>query len=430
MKVMVIGSGGREHALAWKLSKSSRITSILCAPGNTGMETLGTCMPVSADDTNGLLKLATAQRVDFVVVGPEQPLAEGIVDRFEVEKIPVFGPSRGAAQLESSKVFAKEFFARYHIPTAAFDVCESADDALHCAMKRDGQCAIKADGLAAGKGVIVCRDMDSARIAVRRIVSDREFGTAGNRVIIEDILQGEEASIMAVCDGDSYMLMESSQDHKALYESDNGPNTGGMGAYSPAPVVSSVLQQKVSERIIEPTLKGMQNMGFPFKGVLYAGIMVIDGEPYALEFNVRFGDPETQPVLMRLESDLTTIIEASINGSIGSLEKPVWHPGASVCVVVVSDGYPGSYKKGHVITGLDSLPPGDDYHVFHAGVRKEQGKLVSAGGRVLGVTARGSSILQARDAAYEIVSKLHFEGCRHRKDIGWRALERLSGHDG
>lgn len=424
MKVLIIGSGGREHALAWKARMSSRVKELYCAPGNAGMAEIGTCIDLPAEDVNALTAFSVNRGIDLVVVGPEQPLAEGIVDRMIEQNIPVFGPTAAAAKLESSKVFSKEFLYRFGIPTAAFDICASFDQALMAARKREGRCAVKADGLAAGKGVIVCREMHSAVSAIQKIIRDREFGEAGSRVVVEDLLEGQEASIMAICDGDHYILLDSSQDHKALNEGDKGPNTGGMGAYSPAPLVNPYMMRKIREKIIAPALNGMNELGCPFKGVLYAGIMIQDRNPSVLEFNVRFGDPETQPVLMRLETDLIDLIEAAITGKLHKFPGIKWVPGSAVCVVLVSGGYPGSYRKGLPITGLESIGERDDLKVFMAGVKKTGNHYLTSGGRVLGVTARGNSIRKALDLAYQSIRGIHFDDCYYRRDIGWQAVER------
>ncbi len=421
MKIQIIGSGGREHALAWKLSRSQHVSEIICAPGNAGMLEIGNCFPVPADDIRGQVQLAKKNKVDFVVVGPEIPLSLGIVEALADENIPVFGPDSVAAQLESSKAFMKKFCRENDIPTADFDICSDPESAYQAISKRGGVCVVKADGLAAGKGVIVCRDVESAKQAVQHLQVEKKLGEAGGTVIVEDRLDGEEASVMAVSDGHDIILMPASQDHKAVGEGDTGPNTGGMGAYSPAPVIDDAMELRVVEDILKPAVRAMENSGHPFKGLLYAGIMIVDRTPYLLEFNVRFGDPETQPVLMRLNSDLFEILYASYQGTIREVQ-PQWSEKAAVCVVLVSRGYPGSYEKGAVIHGLDISVPG--VQVFHAGTARNTEGIVTSGGRVLGVTALGDDVSQAKNLAYQAVRNISFDNMYFRRDIAWRALRR------
>ncbi len=380
-------------------------------------------MDIPADAIHDLLKWAVVHEINFVVVGPEVPLVAGIQNLFSENGIPVFGPSRDAAQLEGSKIFTKQFCESHHVPTAAFHVCTSSNQAEAAIDERDGVCVIKADGLAAGKGVYVCHSRTEAMAAVHEIMVQEKFGSAGARIIVEDMLVGEEASIMAICDGTNFLVMESSQDHKALSDGDKGPNTGGMGAYSPAPVVDDRLINKVQNEILKPVVDGMKTDGIPFVGVLYAGVMVLDGQPYLLEINVRFGDPETQPVLMRLESDLLEIMLAAVNQQISTCTLR-WCDESAVCIVAASGGYPGSYEKGKTITGLDSRSGDPDIMVFHAGTAKKQDNIVTAGGRVLGITALGKDVETARNRAYESLHSINFDGMYFRKDIAWRGMNR------
>jgi phosphoribosylamine--glycine ligase len=422
MNILVVGSGGREHALVWKICQSRRAEKVLCAPGNGGIASLARCVPVRADDIPGLVALARQEKIDLTVVGPEVPLVLGIVDAFEQAGLKAFGPSRAAARLEGSKVFAKEFMSRHGIPTArhlSFDRPAPARAAL------DGfslPVVIKADGLAAGKGVVICRTRREAEEALEMIMSERLFKEAGSRVVIEEFLAGEEASILAVSDGKDFVLLDSSQDHKRVFDRDEGPNTGGMGAYSPAPVVTGELMRTIGRTVIAPVIEGMAQEGAPFKGVLYAGIMVTDQGPRVLEFNTRFGDPETEAVLPRLTSDLVDLMLASVNGGIGRI-KLEWDPRACVCVVMASGGYPGHYEPGKVIEGLDKVS--EDAVIFHAGTVSEGGVLRTSGGRVLGVTSLGADIAQAISRVYAQVAAVTFEGCHYRRDIGHRALGKL-----
>ncbi|MBN1551423.1 phosphoribosylamine--glycine ligase [bacterium] len=422
MKVLIIGSGGREHAIAWKISKSDRVKKIYAAPGNPGIGEIGECFEINTNDIKSLFKLAKHLCVDLVVVGPEQPLAEGISDLFRKEGIPIFGPGKIAAQLESSKVFSKSFMAQCNVPTAPFDICSTLKEAISAIEKRNGRCAVKADGLAAGKGVFVCKSLLDAKHAVNSIMIDRKFGNSGNTVVVEDLLQGEEASILAVSDGEYIHLLEPTQDHKAIFDGDAGPNTGGMGAYSPVPLINNAKLAKIKQLIVNPVIQGMQAMGHPFIGLLYAGIMMVNDEPQVLEFNVRFGDPETQPIMLRLETDLVDIIEKAITKKLKDLPSIEWSEKASLCVVLASEGYPGSYKTGEIITGLTSVDTSDDLMVFHAGTKIKNKSIITAGGRVLGVTGRGTTISEARNTVYTAISQISFNGCHYRKDIGWRAI--------
>ncbi len=425
MKVLVIGSGGREHALAWKLAQSERVDEVLVAPGNAGTagEPGVRNVAVAAEDLDGLLALARNEGVGLTVVGPEAPLVAGVVDRFRAEGLPCFGPTAAAAELEGSKAFSKDFLARHGIPTAAYATFEAVEPALEWIHNHGAPIVVKADGLAAGKGVILAQSEAEAEAAVRDMLAGNRFGPAGHRVVIESFLQGEEASFICMVDGEHVLPLASSQDHKARDEGDRGPNTGGMGAYSPAPVLDATLHQRVMKEVIEPVVRGMAQEGRPFTGFLYAGLMIApDGTPNVLEFNVRFGDPETQPILMRLRSDLAALCEAALNGRLHEVEAE-WDTRPALGVVMAAEGYPESYRKGDVIQGLEDL---DDpqVKVFHAGTRLDDGQVVTAGGRVLCVCALGDDLRQARDRAYAAVEKIHWPGAFCRGDIGHRALNR------
>jgi phosphoribosylamine--glycine ligase len=423
VKVLVIGGGAREHALCRKLAQSRLCTGLVCAPGNPGIERIARLAPVKADDVAGLVALAKAERIDLVVVGPEAPLSLGLADRLAEEGIACFGPSRAAAEIESSKAFAKEVMARAGIPTAAFGTFTEPEAARAFAADRGGRVAVKADGLAAGKGVIVCSTPDEADRAIDEILVRRAHGTAGARIVVEEKLEGEEASVIALADGKDFLLLAPAQDHKRVGEGDEGPNTGGMGAYSPAPVVTPALLDEVGERVIAPALRELAAMGRPFRGALYAGLMIGPRGPQVVEFNARLGDPETQAILARLDTDLLPALLAAARGGIrgGSLS---FRPGAAVTVVLAAAGYPGKVRSGDPIEGLDALPDTDDLHVLHAGTARRDGRIVTAGGRVLSVTAVGDTIRAARDRAYEACGRIHFEGMHYRRDIAARALAR------
>ncbi len=423
MKVLVIGGGGREHAIVWKFAQSPRVDKIYCCPGNAGISDLAECVDLNMNDYDGLVDFVKYEWIDLTIVGPEDPLSKGIVDVFEKNDLKIVGPNRKAAQLESSKVFAKEFMKRYGIPTAEYRVFNSYLHAEEYVRMKGAPIVIKADGLAAGKGVIVAKSIDEAIDALKKIMKERVFGEAGERVVIEECLEGEEASYLIFTDGETILPLASSQDHKRVFDNDEGPNTGGMGAYSPAPVVSSDIEEKIMEKVMKPAIKGLSREGIKYKGVLYAGLMIKDGEPYVLEFNCRFGDPETQPLLTRLKSDLLEISLAIVEERLSRMTLQ-WRPEASVCVVAASGGYPGKYEKGRVITGLEEVKKMEDVVVFHAGTTYQDGKIVTSGGRVLGVTALGVDIKDARDRAYNAIEKIHFEGMHYRKDIARRAIER------
>ncbi len=423
MKILVVGGGGREDALAWKLSQSRLAEKIFIAPGNAGTSMRGENVPISADDIDGLREFALRESVDLTVVGPELPLTMGIVDAFEEAGLKVFGPSRKAAQLEGSKVFSKELMTRLGIPTARYRKFTDPVEARAFVEGLNSQVVIKADGLAAGKGAIVCQTMDEALKATDTIMVKRAFGDAGASVVVEEFLSGEEASFIAVTDGTTVLPLAPAQDHKAIYEGDRGPNTGGMGAYSPAPVVTKAMEREITERIMEPVVRAMKEAGTPYSGVLYAGLMLTENGPMVLEFNCRFGDPEAQPILMRLKNDLVEVLLASVEGKLHEIELD-WDDRAAVCVVMASEGYPGSYEKGKEIHGLDEAVKVEDVVVFHAGTAEVDGRIVTAGGRVLGVTGLGTDIGDAIKRTYSVVEMISWEGVYYRRDIGAKALRR------
>lgn len=421
MKVLVVGSGGREHAIVWKLAQSRSVDKIYCAPGNAGISEIAECVDISPDNFEALVNFVKYDWIDITIVGPEDPLSKGIVDAFEKEGRKIVGPNKLAAQMESSKVFAKEFMRRHRILTADYKVFTSYSHAEEHVRMKGAPIVIKADGLAAGKGVIVASTLDEAVDGLNLIMKEKAFGDAGNRVVIEDCLAGEEASYMVFTDGDAIMPMASSQDHKRIFDEDAGPNTGGMGAYSPAPIVTKELESIVMDKIIKPTIYGLRSEKIKFKGILYAGLMIKDGIPSVLEFNTRLGDPETQPIMMRMTNDLLDISMAIAEERLSGI-VPDWRENASVCVVVASGGYPGKYQKGQVIKGLDEAKKLDNVYVFHAGTASNGTDFVTNGGRVLGITALGEDIKTAKERAYEAVKKIHFDGMHYRKDIADRAL--------
>jgi phosphoribosylamine--glycine ligase len=422
MKVLIIGGGGREHALAWKVSQSPRVRKIYAAPGNAGIAQLAECAPVKAEDIPGLLSFAQSKAVDLTIVGPEGPLSAGIVDEFQKAGLPVFGPSRKAAEIEANKAFTKDLMKKYRIPSADYGVFTDKAAAEDHVRRTGAPIVVKAAGLAAGKGVVVAETVDEAIAALDMIMAKKTFGAAGDVVVIEECLRGEEASFMAFTDGKTVVPMASSQDHKRVFDADKGPNTGGMGAYSPAPVVTKKLEKQVMDKVMIPTVRAMEKEGRLFKGVLYAGLMINDGTAKVLEFNARFGDPETQPVMARLESDLIDIIEGILGGRLSKMEIR-WKPDSAVCVVMASAGYPGSYEKGVEITGIEKAAALPGVMVFHSGTARRNGKVVTDGGRVLGVTGLGASVAAAIDRAYAGVRDIYFEGAHYRHDIGARALE-------
>jgi phosphoribosylamine--glycine ligase len=423
MKVLVIGGGGREHALAWKLAQSPRVTKVFVAPGNAGtaLEDNVTNVDLSMSDLDGLVAFAENNAIDYTVVGPEAPLVDGVVDRFEAKGLRCFGPRADCAQLEGSKAFTKEFLKRHNIPTAAYGTFTDVDQALAYLDEVGAPIVVKADGLAAGKGVILADTLDEAKSAVKDMLQGNQFGDAGSRVVIEEFLTGEEASFIVMVDGTDVLPLASSQDHKAAYDGDTGPNTGGMGAYSPAPVVDQMCHNRIMSEVIQPTIHGLAADGLRYRGFLYAGIMVTaDGTPKVLEYNCRFGDPETQPILFRLKSDLLDLIEAACHGSLGD-QIALWDSRAALGVVMAASGYPGDYPKGAAISlGLDI----EDTKVFHAGTAMSGDQPVTSGGRVLCVTALGSGVTEAQAKAYERLKTVQFEGAEYRTDIGYRAVER------
>ncbi|RKY24938.1 MAG: phosphoribosylamine--glycine ligase [Planctomycetota bacterium] len=421
MNVLLIGGGGREHAIAWKLAQSKNLHKLYTAPGNPGTAMCGENIPIGVNDTDQLVDFAKQNKVELVVVGPEAPLAAGVVDAFEAAGIKAFGPSAGAAQLEADKAFAKQLMRSVAISTAEGQVFDRFQDAKAYIASRDKPVVIKAAGLAAGKGVFVCDDPADGILAAEKIMQDKLFGSAGDKIIVEDKLLGEEASILAFVDGRNIYCLESSQDHKPIGDGDTGPNTGGMGAYSPAPVVTDKLMKQIVREILVPVVDGMNRNDTPYKGVLYAGLMITAGGPRVLEFNVRFGDPETQPILMRLKSDLLEVCLAVCNGTLDTITLE-WDRRPAVCVVMASDGYPGDYEKGKKITGLDEAGKLKDVVVFHAGTAKRNGDTVTNGGRVLSVTALGQTIAEAKARAYTAVDKIKFDGAYCRRDIADKAI--------
>jgi phosphoribosylamine---glycine ligase len=426
VNVLVIGSGGREHALAWKLAQSPRLGQLYCAPGNAGIERLARCVPIPTDDVSQLRAFVQSERIDLTVVGPEAPLALGLADEFRKAKLKIFGPTRGAARIESSKIFAKELMLRHQVRTPASRTFETVTPALEYLRHHRVPVVIKADGLAQGKGVVVATSLDEASRVVRDMLEREMFGTAGRRVLIEEFIDGEELTVMAFTDGKAVAPMVASQDHKRVGDGDTGPNTGGMGAYAPAPLATPALLRMVHREVFQPVVQALSRLGSPFQGVLYAGLMVSDGIPYVLEFNARFGDPETQAVLPLLKSDLLDVLDAVVEHRLDQLDIQ-WHTASAACIVLASGGYPGSYRNGLTIQGLpNTMGPQDpaDVLVFHAGTKRQGDEIVTAGGRVLGVTGIGDTLQTARQRAYEAVRRISFEGCHFRTDIGARALGR------
>ncbi len=429
MKILVIGSGGREHALVWKLKQSSRASKIFCAPGNAGISKIATCVDIAAGDVENLLQFALSESIDLTVVGPEDPLTAGIVDIFEEKGLPIFGPSKAAAELEASKAFTKDFLKKHNIPSASYKVFNKPGQAKKYIDKIGAPCVVKADGLAAGKGVIIADSKDMAKQAVDSIMKEKRFGIAGERVVVESFLRGEEASFIAFTDGKTVLPLPSSQDHKAAFEGDRGPNTGGMGAYSPAPILTDHLIMRVMNEVMLPTVRGMAEEGRPYKGMLYAGLMIDKDKINVLEFNCRFGDPECQPLLMRLNNDLVDVLEHCINQTLDEIELDI-DPRPTVCVVMASGGYPGDYTKGKAITGLIKAGRVKNVEVFHAGTTTANRRTVTNGGRVLGITAIGQNIEKAIELAYQAVDEISWSESYYRRDIGHRALKRLKQQDG
>ncbi|MFI5358424.1 MAG: phosphoribosylamine--glycine ligase [Halanaerobiales bacterium] len=422
MKVLVIGSGGREHALTWKLACSGKVKKIFIAPGNPGTGELGENIPIEALDFSALVKFAREEGIDLTIVGPEEPLVKGIVDRFQEEGLRIFGPNQEAARLEGSKVYAKWFMKKYRIPTAEYEVFEDAEEAIEYIKGKELPLVIKAEGLAAGKGVIVARTLEEAVDGVNSILVDKVYGSAGIRIVVEEFLAGEEATILAFTDGKTIVHMLASQDHKQVYEKDQGPNTGGMGAYAPAPLVDEALMERVYREILLPTLRGLQGEGIDYRGVLYCGLMIKDGVPKVLEYNVRFGDPEAQVILPLLKTDLVEIAEAVIEGRLEK-QQIEWHDKKALCVVMASGGYPGEYVAGKEISGLDKASSLPDIQVFQAGTKREGDRLLTAGGRVLAVTATGDTFKEVIEKAYEAVDQIYFPDFHVRRDIGWKIFK-------
>jgi phosphoribosylamine--glycine ligase len=423
MKVLVIGSGGREHAIAWSVLKSKKVTKLYCAPGNAGTAAIAENVSIKADDVDGLLKFALDKKIDLTIVGPEIPLVMGLVDVFAKNKLKAFGPDKDGAQMEGSKVFTKNLFRKYNIPTAAFGEFDNSKDAVsYIKANKEYPLVVKADGLAAGKGVIIAQSESEATAAVADIMDRKIFGAAGGRVVIEEFLEGEEASILAFTDGWAVLPLPASQDHKRIFDGDNGPNTGGMGAYAPTPLITPELLKTIMDTVLYPTVKALRSEGIIYKGILYAGIMVTKSGPKVLEYNVRFGDPETQAVLPLLKTDITDLCLAAIDGKLKDIKLEV-NDGAAINVVLASKGYPGNYEKGKVINGLDAFADRDDMMIFHAGTALKNGRVVTAGGRVLNVTAIAPDIKSAIDKVYKNIDMVNFEGVYYRKDIGKRALK-------
>ena len=430
MRILVVGSGGREHALVWKIAQSKLVDKIFCAPGNGGISQIAECIDIKIDDIFGLLEFARKEKIDLTVVGPEKALALGIVDEFTKADLKIFGPNKLAANLEASKVFSKELMAKYKVPTASFKVFDSPDAAKKYIEKIGAPCVVKADGLAAGKGVVVAKTVDQAKAAVTSMMQDKIFGDAGKKIIIEECLVGQEASILVITDSKEVLALVSAQDHKRIFDDDQGANTGGMGAYSPTPIVTVDILKEVMDKIIYRIIDGLAKEGITYRGVLYAGIMLTKKGPQALEFNVRFGDPETQAILPRLKSDLVEVMLATSVGKLSKIGVLEWDTDACVCVVCAAGGYPGNYEKRKVISGLEDAEKIKDIVVFHAGTelrtindvgQRQEREYLTSGGRVLGVTGLGATIKEAIDKTYQAVGKISFEGMHYRKDIGEKA---------
>lgn len=417
MKILIVGSGGREHAIAWKIAQSPRVEKLYCAPGNAGISTVAECIAIKAEDIDGICKFAKENKIDMAVIGPEVPLAMGIVDRLMEIGVKTFGPNQNCAQLEASKAFTKAFLARHEIPTAGYQEFTEKEALLKSVGLFGYPMVLKADGLAAGKGVVIAENKEEAEKAIEEMMGDRIFGDAGDKVVVEEFLTGIEASMLCFVDEETIVPMESAQDYKRIFDGDKGPNTGGMGTYSPSLIFTPELEAQIRERILQPTLKGFQKDGLKFQGVLFIGLMINEEGPKVIEFNNRFGDPETQSVLVRLETDLVDIFESVIDGNLKNQEIK-WSEKKAVCIVLASGGYPGDYEKGKTIEGLDPFNGRDDLIVFHAGTKLSGETVVTDGGRVLGLVATGDSHEEAREKAYKNIDKLRFEGAQYRKDIG------------
>jgi phosphoribosylamine--glycine ligase len=427
VKVLVIGSGGREHAFVWKVSQSKEVTNILCVPGNAGMSELGVCVDINMNDFPGLVRLVKENNVDLTIVGPEAPLVSGIVDYFENEGLAIFGPNKKAAQLEGSKIFAKEFMSKYNIPTARFDVFDNPDAAKKCVEKVGVPLVVKADGLAGGKGAIICKTKSEAIAAIDMIMVEKKFGNAGNRILIEEMLIGEEASLMAFCDGETIVPMIASQDNKRVFDDDEGVNTGGMGAYAPTGVITEQIYEQTKKEVFDNFITGIKKEGIEYKGIVYAGIIITKKGPKALEFNVRFGDPETQVLLPLLKTDMVKVVSAVIDKKLDKLVIE-WERKSCVCVVITSKGYPGNYEKEKEISGLEEIKKIKDVVVFHSGTAfNSEKKLQTAGGRVLGVTAVGNSLDKAIDLSYQTIEEIKFDGMHYRNDIGKKGIKKFVG---
>jgi phosphoribosylamine---glycine ligase len=421
MKILVIGSGGREHALIWKLSQSTEVEKIYCAPGSAGIAELAELVAIAPHEIDKLADFAEQRKVDLTLVGPELPLTLGIADVFESRGLKIFGPNRAAAQLEGSKAFAKKIMIENGIPTASAGIFTDPESAKRYLAEHPAPCVVKADGLAAGKGVLICESGEEAQSAIDEILVQKAFGQAGEKVVIEEFLEGEEASFMAFTDGEYVLPLPSSQDHKRVFDNDGGPNTGGMGAYSPAPVVTRTVHERVLREVLTPLMAGLKRQGILYRGVLYIGLMITKAGPKVLEFNARFGDPECQVIMMRLKSDLVPLLEATVNGTLQDVE-PEWYKDPAVCVVLSAAGYPGSYEHGKEIQGLEELKEWRKGFVFHAGTTRRNGMWETSGGRVLGVTARGRDLAEAVQEAYRAVTAIKWDGMHYRKDIARRAL--------
>ncbi len=422
MKLLVIGSGGREHTLVWKITQSPKVSKVYCAPGNAGISRLAKCENIDADSIEKLVDFAQKEKINLTIVGPELPLSRGIVNKFNQQGLRIFGPSKEATEIESSKVLSKYLMKKYNIPTANYQVFQNSEKALDYVKKQTFPLVIKADGLAAGKGVFIVKNLLEARDALDALMDEKQFGEAGRQVIIEEFLEGEEVSILAFCDGKTVVPMVSSQDHKKIFDNDQGPNTGGMGAYSPVPFYPDEFEKRVLGEILKPTVKGLRNEGKEYKGVLYAGLILTKEGPKVLEFNARFGDPETQVILPRLKTDLIDILNAVIDNTLHKINIQ-WEDNAAVCVVVASGGYPGRYQKGKVISGLERLEKMKNIIAFHAGTKFQDNQMITSGGRVLGITAWDDTISKAKEKAYKGIKEIYFEDMYYRKDIAAKAIK-------
>ncbi len=424
MRVLIVGGGGREHALAWAIAKSPKLTKLYAAPGNAGIADVAECLDIEADDIKGICAAVTDLKIDFVVIGPEGPLVAGLADKIEAMDVAVFGPSAAAAQIEGSKGMMKDLLAKYGIPTADYQRFDEPDAAKEYIRVKNHPVVVKADGLAAGKGVVLSHTLNEAYAAVDQIMIEEAFGSAGSEIVIEEFMSGEEASFFALCDGVRAVPLAGAQDHKQVHDGDHGPNTGGMGAYSPAPILDDAMQTRIMDDIITPTINAMAKEGMPFKGVLFAGLMINEDGPRVIEFNCRFGDPECQPIMTRLKSDALEMLHAAATGRLDEIHLK-WHPETALTVVMAANGYPGKYKKGSLIKGLADADTIDGVHVFHAGTaRGENGAIVATGGRVLGVTAMAETVAEAQKKAYAGVDAIHWPDGFCRRDIGWRAMSR------